>query len=120
MHFLIVVLDFKFLENEHEFNCWENFQKLLVFKESTTFDQFSTKKILSEVLQYKCEKLSKSFLSGLLVIKVFFAIFRNEGSNIFLAFNYLSRAMNQTSYFKSAALTELKIILLVRILVDIG
>ena len=100
MHFLIVVLDFKFLENEHEFNCWENFQKLLVFKESTTFDQFSTKKKLSEVLQYEREKLSKSFLSGLLIIKVFFfAIFRNEGSNIFLAFSYLSRAMNQHIIF---------------------
>ena len=71
----------------------------MVFKESTTFDQFSTKKKLSEVLQYEREKLSKSFLSGLLIIKVFFAIFRNEGSNIFLAFNYFSRAMNQHIIF---------------------
>lgn len=71
----------------------------MVFKESTTFDQFSTKKKLSEVLQYEREKLSKSFLSGLLIIKVFFAIFRNEGSNIFLAFNYLSHAMNQHIIF---------------------
>ena len=83
MHFLIVVLDFKFLENEHEFNCWENFQKLLVFKESTTFDQFSTKKKLSEVLQYEREKLSKSFLSGLLIIKVFFLLYFVTRDQIF-------------------------------------
>ena len=44
---------------------------------------FQRKKKLSEVLQYKREKLSKSFLSGLLIIKVFFLLYFVTRDQIF-------------------------------------